>query len=320
MINVREATSMIFNKKSFLRGLSIAMAALMIIGAGLLAGCTIKETSKNIENIEDKEATQEQQQNKIISDFDTLLKGSPKADAVIKFIDENIAKLSKEDASAMLFKLEEIQKQDLPKLEEKFFPGAIQLEMQKLYEPDFDLNKLAETQDQELKALLIETGDMGYKVETAEGMFFPVMNYEFYKKYSSYVTEDIKEYIELMAVESNATPIKDAGLMIGWDEIIKRALSQEKFIKDYPSSAKVDAIKELQKRYITFMLFGSNNTPLFSYDTKVMMAEAQAVFLKDIEDNKDSELMQMLGKYMEILKKTNYKFSEEAEKFRNDVM
>lgn len=311
---------MIFNKKRFFRGLSIAMVALMIIGAGLLAGCTIKETSKNIENIEDKEAIQEELQNKIMSDFDALLKDSPKADAVIKYIDENISKLSKEDASTMLFKLEEIQKKELPKLEEKYYAEAIQLEMQKLYKPDFDLNKLDETQNQELKDILIETRDMGYKVETAEGMFFPVMNYEFYKKYSSYVTADIKEYIELMAVESNVTPIKDAGLMIGWDEITKRALSQEKFIKDYASSAKVDAVKELQKRYITFMLFGSNNTPLFSYDTKVMMAEAQTIFLKDIKDNKDSELMQMLGKYMEILKKTNYKFSEEAEKFRNDVM
>ncbi|MGB7605106.1 MAG: hypothetical protein WBL93_06485 [Lutisporaceae bacterium] len=305
------------NKKRFFRGLSIAMVALMITGAGLLAGCTIKETSKNIE---DKEAIQEELQNKIMSDFDALLEGSPKADAVIKFIDENISKISKEDASTMLFKLEDIQKKELPKLEEKYYAEAIQLEMQKLYMTDFDLNKLDETQNKELQDILKETRDMGYKVETAEGMFFPVMNYEFYKKYSAYVTVDIKEYIELMAVESNVTPIKDAALMIGWDEITKRALSQEKFIKDYASSSKVDAIKELQKRYITFILFGSNNTPLFSYDTKVMMTEAQTIFSKDIKDNKDSELMQMLGKYMNILKKTDYKFSEEAEKFRNDVM
>jgi len=302
---------MIFNKKRFIHGLCIVMVALMIIGTGLLAGCTIKETNNDLEDIRVNNYS-----NNDMSDFNALLESNPKVDAAIKFIDENISKLQKEDASLMLFKLEELQKKELPKLEEKYYTEDIQIELQKAFAPDYDLSKLDETQDKELKDILTETKGMGYKVETAEGMFFPVMNYEFYKKYSSYVTEDIKEYIELMAVESNVTPIKDAALMIGWDEITKRALSQEQFIKDYPSSKKAAAIKELQKRYIVFLLYGANNTPLFSYDTNIMNPEAQASYAKHIKDKPDSELMQILDSYMDILSKTDYKFSEEAEKFR----
>ncbi|MHB1392218.1 MAG: hypothetical protein ACYCYE_03905 [Clostridia bacterium] len=39
-----------------------------------------------------------------------------------------------------------------------------------------------------------------------------------------------------------------------------------------------------------------------------------------MKDNGDSELMQMLGKYMEILEKSNYKLSDEVEKFRKDAV
>jgi len=51
------------------------------------------------------------------------------------------------------------------------------------------------------------------------------------KKYSEYVTEDVKEYINIMAEESNNPPAKDAALVVGWDEVLKRALNQEKVYK-----------------------------------------------------------------------------------------
>lgn len=313
------------NNKMFSRYFSIAAIALVIIAAALLVGCTAKENTNNVDNSGDNNKTnaaiQEETQNKLMSDFDVLMKSSPKADAVIAFIDQNISKASRENASDMLFRLEELQKKELPKLEEKYYSDdKIQLEMQKIYQPGFDLKDLDKIQDPELKDLLSETKAMGYKVETAEGMFFPFMNYENYKKYSDYVTADAKEYIELMAVETNKTPIKDAALMIGWDEIIKRALAQEQFIKNYESSAKMNEVKELQKRYITFMLYGANNTPLFSYDTKVMTPEAKSAYTNAVQNYKDSEMLKILGQYMDILNKTDYKFSYEADKFRKAVL
>ncbi|MDF2840715.1 MAG: hypothetical protein K0Q99_1487 [Clostridia bacterium] len=308
-----------FNKKVLIRGMSIGMSVLVITGAGLLGGCTTKEDNKNIDNTP-KPIEQVDAQSKIMSDFETLIASNPKAAAIIEFIDKNISSLSKENAAKLLAKLEEVQSKDLQGFGEKYYPEAIQSEMQKLYKPDFDLNKLDAVQTAELKDLLIETRNMGYKIETAEGTYFPVMNYEFYKKYSAYVADDIKEYIEIMARESNATPIKDAALIIDWNEIAKRAMAQEQFIKEYSSSIKVDAVKELHKRYLSFMLYGSNNTPLFDYDTKIMNAKAKDTYASAIKDNQDSETMQMLGKYMDILNKTNYKFSDEADTFRKDVV
>jgi hypothetical protein len=301
------------NRKSFLRSVAI----LTIVGATLLSGCATKDG--NNDSGENKPGVQEGNQEKVMADFKALLESNPKADVVIQFIDKNIANVSKENASAMITEFEVIQKTDLPALEEKYFNDeTIQSKIDEIYRSEFDLAKIEDIQDEELKSLLMETRDTGYKVETAEGTYFPIINYEFYKKYSSYVSEDIKGYIDIMAVESNIVPAKDAALMIGWDEIMTRALVQENFIKKYESSVKLGDMKQLHNKYLTFILYGTNNTPLFSYDSKVMVPDAKDTYLNELKNENDSELMKTIGNYMDILSKTDYKLSDEAEKFRKD--
>lgn len=312
------------NKKMIIRSLSLGMSTVVLIGAGLLTGCTAIINDDTIGNKADDKnppAVEENKQDKIMSEFIALMGENPNPDAIIKFIDKNIASVSKDNASKMLEELEKAQKNYLVKLEDKYYNNAaVQESLFNVYKTEFDLSKIDDIQDAEVKGLLEETKDMGYKVETAEGMFFPIMNYEYMKKFSPYATDDMKDYIDIMAVETNKVPAKDAALVIGWDDVIKRALAQEGFIKKHGSSAKVESIKELQKKYLTFMLFGLNNTPLFSYDTKTMDPEAKKAYTKAVKDNGDSELMQLLGKYMEVLEKSNYKLTGAVDKFRKDAV
>jgi hypothetical protein len=302
--------------------LSIACIS-VITGASLLSGCAEKQENISVNTGIGKniDAANENTQDKVMEDFNILLKNNAKSDAVIAFIDKNITVVSRENATTFVTSLEEIQKKNLPDLEKKYNDSEkIQIEMGKVYTPQFDLSKIDTIQNTDLQSILVETRESGYKVETAEGTYFPVMNYESYKRYSSYVTSDIKDYINIMAVESNNTPAKDAALIIGWDEIIRRALSQEQFIKIYGSSPKVADIKTLQNKYLTFMLFGANNTPLFDYESKTINSTAKEVYLNAIKNNSESPLMQTLKKYMEMLAKANYKLSDSAEQFRKDAL
>ena len=59
--------------------------------------------------------------------------------------------------------------------------------------------------------------------------------------------------------------MKDGALMISWEEILRRAKRQEQFIDGYGGSTQVEPVRALLKRYVTFALFGCNNTPLFAY-------------------------------------------------------
>ncbi len=60
-------------------------------------------------------------------------------------------------------------------------------------------------------------------------------------------------------------------MVIGWDDVLDRAMNQEKFINQYPNSVKIDDVKKLYTKYVGFILFGLNNMPLFSYDSKVIL-------------------------------------------------
>lgn len=309
-----------FNRETVIRTISLGMSTVVLVGAGLLSGCTTtagndagnsKPADKNPPVVE------ENKQDKVMPEFLALVGQNPKPDVLLGFIDKNISDVPAKAASTMLVELERAQKSYLPMLEEKYYTdAAIQEGLLDIYKQGFDLSKINDTQDAVLKALLGETRAMGYKVETAEGMFFPIMDYEYLKKYSVYAEEDLKAYIEIMAVESGKVPAKDAALIIGWDEVVERALVQESFIRKYEGSVKSEDIKKLQEKYLVFMLYGLNNTPLFGYETKAMDPEARNAFEKAVKENGDSELMQLLGKYLEISKKSDYKLSEEVEEFR----
>lgn len=285
----------------------IIIAIVLVLALALQIGCSAQ-------------SNQEDTQKPIMDEFDALLKTDIGLAEVIEYIDHNIALLSKENASIMIAALEETQKNNLPELDEKFYSDdSVQNKMNQIYKPGFDINDIDNVDGGELKDLLVETRDTGYKVETAEGMYFPIINYEFYNKYSSYVTADVKEYIDIMAVESGKVPAKDAALVIGWDEVLERALSQEKFIEQHPDSIKINDIKELYKKYVTFTLFGLNNTPLFSYDSKTMRDDAKSVYMKAVESNESSGYMETLREFLDVLEKDNYRLTDEVDKYRKSV-
>jgi len=256
--------------------------------------------------------------NKIMSDFKKLISSSSNVSEITKFIDSNIEFLSASDAVSMIVEFEKVQKDYLAKLEEKYYKGGIQEKFIKEYSKDVDIDKIYETKDNELRKLLEETKAAGYRVETAEGMFFPIINYEFYKKYKPYLTLDLKAYVDIMATESNKVPAKDAALVIGFDEVLKRAQTQQEFINRFKDSLKQNDVKELYKKYLIFSLFGCNNTPLFSYDTKLMPEKTRATYKEFVKNNPGSGFTETIKGFMDVVEKSNYKLTDLVEKYRNN--
>ena len=245
---------------------------------------------------------------------------------LIDFIDKNISYLSIENATGIINKFETSQRIFLPKLEEKYFDDKIQGKLSELYLQDFNLDKfndivrIEETEEVEIKELLLATVRSGYKVETAEGMFYPIINYEFYKRYTPYLTRDYCEYINLMAVESNIPPATDGALVIGWEQLINRALAQEAFLREYPEALKVAEVKNLYEKYLNFIFYGLNNTPLFEYKTKEMRDEARDIYLEMSRDKINSELIRELGLFMNLLEENNYILTEEVDNYRKEIL
>lgn len=255
----------------------------------------------------------------VIDNFNALLqKAEVTIPEIIEYIDGNIAAVSQAGAATMIIGLEAMQKEKLPKLQDKFGDNeAVQKVLAKSYKNGLTSQAISNIENKEARDLLLETQGSGFKLETAEGMYFPVIDYTFYNKYRNAVAQDIVAYIDIMAVESDKTPVKDAALMISWSEIIKRAKVQEQFIKDYANSAKVEDMRQLLKRYLVFALYGANNTPLFSYDTKQMVPEARKTYSQMEFDATGGSFSKVMNGFLAELKKNEYKLTAEIQEYRN---
>lgn len=122
--------------------------------------------------------------------------------------------------------------------------------------------------DDSVRALLTESYGYGYKLETSEGMYYPVMHYEGFKFFKPYIGKDIAAYIDLMAADTNKPALNDAAIVISWDELINRTLALESYVKEYPKSNRTGAVKDKLKLMETFVFYGSNNTPAYEYLAK----------------------------------------------------
>ncbi len=294
----------------------------------LLTACNIQKTGGettpsqiDTTTINEFESSIETSDNEALMAEFYVLAGKENIDlkAVIDFIKENISKLDKESASKMIITFEEVQANYLTTWSDEFYTEQVQEDFLVASEGfTVDLNNPENLTQENIKNLLIYSKGLGYRVETAEGSFFPVIDYSFYEAFMPYVTEDINGYILLMVAESNEPPMKDAGIVISYDEIIRRALLQESFIKEYPNSERLETVQDLYNKYEYITFFGSPNTPLFNYETMIISEEAKLAYEFAIEEESQSEYLIKLSEFMNILSQNNFKLEDEAEAYRSE--
>ncbi|WP_339171209.1 hypothetical protein NSQ55_03390 [Paenibacillus sp. FSL H7-0943] len=247
-----------------------------------------------------------------------LLSTSDKLPEAIKYLNSNMYAVGSYHATMMTLKLENLHKAALQAWESKFSTSTVQRKLTAIYKAGASMSSLAAiTDDLQLRTLLKSASESGYKLETAEGTFFPVIDYGAYRKYKLYVTNDISAYITIMATESDLPSSKDNGLVIAWTEVAARALSQEQFIQNHPKSNRISAVKALYTMYVNNTFYGQNNTPLFHYDNLEMDLEAQKAYSSILTKNNDnSPFLQKLDSFMKLMKDNSYKLTDEVEQYR----
>ncbi|ANS77004.1 hypothetical protein AWM70_00125 [Paenibacillus yonginensis] len=153
---------------------------------------------------------------------------------------------------------------------------------------------------------------------TAEGTFYPVVDYGSYKLFRPYVHRDIQAYIDIMAEESRQAPASDGALTIGYQQITARAVAQELFIRNYPSSNRTPQIRSLFNLYKLYTFYGLPNTPLFNYDDKKIQPNAskgyQAVLT--YRDPANSAYLTELAAFMKLVNANGGKLTAEVEQYR----
>lgn len=305
------------------RKLIICLCA--VITTASFIGCNKKSENNKVDNSNPKQSVlrvekisskSENEQKEILNKFDKLAAENSSEQEIIKFVDENIKDLSKENASTLVLNLESFKNKNFEQLWDNWTKNNIDEKIHKQFKYDFTIDKMQEIKDEELKKYFDQLINNGYKLIMTEGQYCPMQDYEFFKRYNEYVTDEIKDYLAIQTTESNTPAILDAGLNISWDELYMRAEQSEKFLNKYPKSKIIKSVKDLYDSYVSAYLFAMTFEP----QSKKLYDEVRESYLKVDESDTNSRIAKTIKEYINILEKSDYKLTKEIDEFREKAL
>lgn len=227
----------------------------------MLTGCStsrIEQSNKN--EITQPEANQDEQQLNVAEDFEAFIVKNPQIEELKNYINDNISKADEKTADEMVYKLIELQKRGLENETNYFYTDNslnVQKETQQAYEKNIDKfdgsyviignNKydlIEAFENQEIADYIEKLFKRGYGLASAEGAYYPVMDYKVLKdSYEDKVTDMTATYLDIMTKELNEPTTVEEYLSISANKLKERTLKYEEFLMNYSDSPYVEDIK-----------------------------------------------------------------------------
>ncbi|OPA76811.1 hypothetical protein BVG16_16765 [Paenibacillus selenitireducens] len=233
---------------------------------------------------------------------DELSKLNEAADAVT-LTESYIKNTGEKQADHMFMTLEDFYDKNITIAQERFSRTEVQEALLKISYP-ITAEKVATIPNKEIRHMVEQQLNGKYKLESAEGMIFPVVDYEGLKMFQPYLTVSMKDYINLQAIQSNEPVAKDAGLVISREELMKRTEQVEKYLLKYQQMARYDRVKQMYLNHLQMLLLGLNNTPTFDYDTYKLNPDVKKEFQQLINKHPDTVTSRVVDQFLQILSKT----------------
>jgi len=317
----------------------IIFLILLVFFTVLFTSCKTSETVIETEKLELKEEEQKEEkslesaeedkkeeiinnpdQENILAEFNKLFEENKKPYELIVFIDKNIDQVSEDIASLMIESLEEKQKVYKEIYTSAIvFDWSIQEKIYEVYDWDRDKCEVDKIQDDELKALISEIYDGGFKLIGLEGSFYPFIDYQYLKKYNQRLLQEFKDYFEIMAEESNNKFSADASITISWDDLAGRLIKTENYLKNYPGDTfRKKGVSDLYIIYLHAYIYGQDNTSSYDDQTKKVFNEVIDSYIKTKQNYPETHTGMIVRDHLTLLEDNDFKLTDELIKKIND--
>lgn len=254
----------------------IMLLLLVLVLAIAFSGC-----KKNEEPIVDPatppvqqpvEEAPEDEKKVIMEGFAQLVDGDSPVIEIKKFVDENLPRLGQLEGSNMIDQLEMLLKENLDSLRDEIAETDKDNELVTLIDKDLFLSpeNIGEIKNEELKNLVQDAYDSHYKLISIEGTAEPIIDYRSLLEYENKLTEEWKEYIQLMAEDSDSPPYLDGALVISFDQLGERIAKLESYMNRYISGPRQEELLEIYETRLTAFMMGLPNTPIAAYDNNII--------------------------------------------------
>ncbi|RKP53869.1 hypothetical protein D7Z26_10760 [Cohnella endophytica] len=236
----------------------------------------------------------------ILNEFRQLASSNPSADKLVASLKKGIGQVRQEQADEMMRALESYYVKNLPELEKKFDADNVQRKLSSLLWP-IDEQQIDALTDDSFKQLLKTTIAGGYKLETSEGYFFPIVDYGKLLTYGDQTTSTaMKAYLGVLALESDNASAGDGGLIISLDELEDRALAAESYVVTFPDTPERTKVEDRFVNYLSMYLIGLDNTPIFDYETFHLLPEVKKQYEQMAADHGGTVIGQLTEQLLQI--------------------
>lgn len=288
--------------------------------------------SANLVNVERKDYSKEKSDKEIFNQAKDLIKNNfPEA---LKYMNEHKNELSKYDNTELLMEY-------ISKLNKLSFERGVEIEnlfikyqedenfdylfkkyglsIEKLNSIEYLTREKVLKDEEELKKHLIDHINLGYKLDTSEGIYYYLIdNQKFTDTFGENITNEYNDYLKILALDTNEPFMNDGSLMISMDKLAERILLVESFKMIYPYSNLLPKVNELYRWYMYSYFYGDNHDPNFNESTFVMKEEVLKNFEETIKKYEYTTFADIIREFMENLKQNNNAINDEIrEKLNN---
>lgn len=282
------------------------LSAVLILAVliSILSGCGT--TGSKAHSTKDKE---------VLSSLNAMKEQNKKPKEMFEYLNQNIKDMNKAAASEATGILVNTLEEYETLYNEQLFTGNIPDLMYKYFEITFDYSKIESVKEPELKALLYDITLGGFKIVDTEGTFMVIVDYDALKTFSEYVDEEIINYIDIMTLMYGNPVGNDTGVLVSPEELEKRILQMEDYIKKYNNPQRNEIVLSLYQGTIMVYMSGSEDKPIFDFDTGAMNSEIFKGFEGAAAKYKDTIFSKVISKYVETLKQEGFVNTDKVQDF-----
>lgn len=175
------------------------------------------------------------------------------------------------------------------------------------------LNRAKVLKDEiEIKKHLIENNNLGYKLNSQEGIFYYLIDY---KKLSDLfydnLTREYRDYLEIRSLNSEQPFLNDGILTISNDNLVDRILLAESFKMVYPYSELIPEVNSIYEIYFNAYLYGDSLNPNFDTETNKIDEDALIEFENKVEKYPFTNFANILESFINWLEKNSYTIDDD---------
>lgn len=199
--------------------------------------------------------------------------------------------------------------------------GSFYTITEKINWTDQDINAIYEGKfDPNSKAVTKSLAGNGFRIVTAEGSVFPIVDCrKFEAFFAPKTTPGMTDYIRQRTAEQNNPMFDDGGIIITLEEVADQAAFWEKFNRANPWFPLREETRHSEGWMRLVLTNGSDNTPSFSYETDEIDGEFKNVWAYIQQKYPGTELAKTVKQMADLCAAENWKRTKKVEEYQMEV-